>query len=87
MVFETGADPGTACIRIKGSKAFVDKTRSQVQDNFEVQGTLEQVQLLAETQTYRSLAESQVLSLEEELGQMMTSLWRFTNSFNGSVTT
>lgn len=86
VVIETGSTPGAADVRIKGSKGFVDKTLSSVLDMIEVKGAFRHVQLVAETKTYHGFAESQVLSLEEELSKRMTSLGRSTNSFNGSTT-
>jgi hypothetical protein len=86
VAFETGSTPGTADVRIKGSKRFVDNTISEVQDIIGVKASLSHVQLITETKTYPGLKESHVTALEEELGKTMTSLGRSKSSFNGSVT-
>ena len=86
VAFETGSTPGTADVRIKGSKRFVDNTISEVQDIIGVKASLSHVQLITETKTYPGLKESHVTALEEELGKTMTSLGRSKSSFNGSAT-
>ncbi len=85
-VFETGASPGTADVRIKGSKKFIDKVIARAERITGASASLTRRTLLAETRTYDGFRESHVAALEEELGKTMTSSGRSRSSFNQKVT-
>lgn len=85
-VFETGAAPGTAHLRIKGSKKFVDGIIASAESITGSSADLTHLSLLAETKTYAGFQESHVAILEKELGKTMTVLGRSSSSFNESVT-
>jgi len=85
-VFETGASPGTADVRIKGSKKFVDKIIARAQRIIDAEASLTRLTLVAETRTYAGVQEDHMAALEEELGKTMTSVGRSSSSFNQAVT-
>jgi len=85
-VFETGASPNTADVRIKGSKKFVNKIIARAERITGASASLTRHTLLAETRTYSGFDEEHVAALEEELGKTMTSSGRSRSSFNEAVT-
>ncbi len=85
-VFETGASHGTARVRIKGSKKFVDKIMARAERITGSSASLTRRALLAETRTYAGFDEEHVAALEEALGKTMTSSGRSRSSFNQAVT-
>lgn len=85
-VFETGASPGTANLRIKGSKKFVDEIITQAERITGSSASLTRHTLVSETITYSGFQESHVAVLEKELAKTMTSAGRSQSSFNHVVT-
>jgi hypothetical protein len=85
-VFETGAVPGIADVRIKGSKRFVAKIISKAQSITGAKASLTRLKLIAETRTYRGFKHSHMVALEKELGVTMTSVDRSSSSVNEVVT-
>ena len=85
-VFETGASLGTANLRIKGSKRFVDKIITQAESITGSSASLTRLTLVSETITYSGFQEGHVAVLEKELAKTMTSVGRSESSFNDVVT-
>jgi hypothetical protein len=85
-VFETGASPGTANLRIKGSKEFVDKIITQAESITGSSASLTRLTLVSETITYHGFQETHVAVLEKELAKTMSSAGRSESSFNDVVT-
>jgi hypothetical protein len=85
-VFLSGSTLETADFRIKGSRKFVEKTISTVQEITGVSLSISHLKLIAETRTYAGFQETNLPLLEEELGKTMTSLSRSKSSFNGWAT-
>ena len=85
-VFETGASPGTANLRIKGSKRFVDKIITQAESITGSSASLTRLTLVSETITYFGFQEAHVAALENELAKTMSSTGRSKSSFNDVVT-
>jgi hypothetical protein len=85
-VFETGTTPGTANLRIKGSKEFVDKIITQAERITGSSATLTRLTLVSETITYAGFQESHVAVLEKELAKTMSATGRSKSSFNHAVT-
>lgn len=85
-VFETGASPGTANLRIKGSKRFVDQVITQAESITGSSASLTRLTLVSETKTHAGFQEGHVAVLEKELAKTMTSVGRSESSFNDVVT-
>ena len=85
-VFETGASPRTANLRIKGSKTFVDNIITQAESITGSSAILTRLTLVSETITYSGFQESHVEVLEKELAKTMSSTGRSESSFNHVVT-
>ncbi len=85
-VFETGASPGTANLRIKSSKKFVDEIITQAESITGSSASLTRLALVSETMTYSGFQESHVAVLEKELAKTMSSTGRSETSSNHVVT-
>ena len=73
VLFETGATPEIANVRVKGPKKFIDGIVSEVKDIIGVKVELSRFKLVAETRTYASFLQSQLAVLDQELAKTMTS--------------